>query len=102
MAVDPTGGFALAYDAARKAVVAHMRFVGFRVVARYGVHYQTTRYARAALREQGIEEHLEAFTAMREVRNDAEYEGEILANTDALEALTHARAIVAAVQAALA
>jgi hypothetical protein len=39
---------------------------------------------------------------MREVRNDTEYEAAVLASSDAREALTHARAIVAAVQDALA
>lgn len=96
--VDPTGSFTVAYDAARKAVVAHMRAHGLRVRSRFGAHYQTGRYAQAALVGRGIDEHVEAFVSMREVRNDTEYEGEIVASSDAAEALAHARAIVAAVE----
>jgi hypothetical protein len=97
-AVDPTGAFALAYDAARKAVVAHMRASGLRVRSRFGAHYQTGRYARTALANRDIDEHVDAFVDMREVRNDTEYEGEIVTLSDAEEAMTHARAIVAAVE----
>lgn len=97
-AVDPTGAFTLAYDAARKAVVAHMRAGGLRVRPRFGVHYQTGRYARAALMNRGLDEDVIAFVDMREVRNDTEYGGEIVAVSDAAEALMHARAIVAIVK----
>lgn len=96
--VDPTGSFTIAYDAARKAVVAHMRGRGLRVRSRFGAHYQTGRYAQAVLMGRGIDEHVEAFVNMREVRNDTEYEGEIVAASDSAEALAHARAIVAAVE----
>lgn len=96
--VDPTGAFTLAYDAARKAVVAHMRAQGLRVRTRFGAHYLTGRYASASLMTRGIEEHVEAFVDMREVRNDTEYEGEIVAVSDSEEALSHARAIVAIVK----
>ena len=96
--VDPTGSFTVAYDAARKAVVAHMRARGFRVRSRFGAHYQTARYATAALAGRGLDEHVVAFVDMREVRNDTEYEGEIVAASDSAEALSHARAIVAIVE----
>ncbi len=99
--VDPTGAFTLAYDAARKAVVAHMRANGFRVGRRFGVHVQTGRYARAALRGPDADRHLTAFENMRIVRNDTEYGAEIVSAADAAEALAHARAIVAAVEAEL-
>jgi len=97
-AVDPTGAFTLAYDAARKAVVAHMRANGLRVRSRFGAHYQTGKYAMAALTGRGVDEHVVAFVDMREVRNDTEYEGEIVLHSDSAEALSHARAIVAAVE----
>jgi hypothetical protein len=100
-AVDPTGSFTVAYDAARKAVVAHMRARGLRVRSRFGAHYQTGRYARFALVGRDIDEHLVAFVDMREVRNDTEYEGEIVAASDSAEALSHARAIVAVVESEL-
>ncbi|CAN5164382.1 hypothetical protein BH20ACT13_BH20ACT13_05770 [soil metagenome] len=97
-AVDPTGAFTLAYDAARKAVVAHMRASGLRVRSRFGAHYQTGRYARAALTGRGVDEHVVAFVDMRAVRNDTAYEGEIVRHSDSAEALSHARAIVAVVR----
>lgn len=100
--IDPTGSFTVAYDAARKAVVAHMRAHGLRVRSRFGAHYQTGRYANAALTGRGVDEHVEAFVNMREVRNDTEYEGEIVGEADAAEALAHARAIVGAVESELA
>ena len=96
--VDPTGAFTLAYDAARKAVVAHMRANGFRVRRRFGAHLQTGRYARAALGGGDAEQHLAAFENMRIVRNDTAYGAEIVSASDAAEALAHARAIVAAVE----
>ena len=95
---DPTGAFILAYDAARKAVVAHMRANGLRVRPRFGAHYQTGSYARATLTGLVAEEHLTAFVDMREVRNDTEYEADVVGGRDAAEALVHARAIVDAVE----
>ena len=98
---DPTGAFSLAYDAARKAVVAHMRANGLRVLPRFGAHYQTGRYARAALAGRVADQHLSAFENMRVVRNDTEYEAEVVELSDAAEALAHAAKIVAAVEAEL-
>lgn len=95
---DPTGAFSLAYDAARKAVVAHMRANGLRARPRFGAHYQTGRYGRAALTGQVADEHLSALEDMRVVRNDTEYEAEVVESSDAAEALAHARAIVEAVE----
>jgi hypothetical protein len=99
--VDPTGSFVVAYEAARKAVVAHMRARGLRVRSRFGAHYQTGRYAAAVLMGRGLDEHVVAFVDMREVRNDTAYEGEMVTASDSAEALSHARAIVAAVEAEL-
>lgn len=100
--VDPTGAFTLAYDGARKAITAHMRANGLRVRSRFGAHLQTGRYAKAALAGRVADEHLVAFENMRIVRNDAEYDGEVVGISDAAEALTHARAIVEAIEADLA
>lgn len=97
-ATDPTAAFSIAYDAARKAVVAHLRARGLRIRVRQGAHFQTGRYARAALDELGIDEHLAAFEDMRRVRNDTEYDAVLVSRSDADEALTHARAIVDAVE----
>lgn len=95
---DPVGAFALAYEAYRKAVVAHMRATGFRVKSRGGAHYQTGRYARAALDGFGIDEHLQAFEDLRRLRNRSAYEAVPVDERDALEAVTHARAVVEAVR----
>lgn len=95
---DPAGAFALAYEAYRRAVVAHMRASGFRVKSRGGAHYQTGRYARAALVGLGIDEHLQAFEDLRRLRNRSAYEAVPVDESDALEAVTHARAVVEAVQ----
>ena len=97
-AADPTGAFALAYEAMRKAVVAHMRARGFRVRSRGGAHYQTGRYAHAALDGLGITEHLRAFEDLRRLRNKSAYEAVPVDEHDALEAVTHARAVVEAVR----
>jgi hypothetical protein len=99
---DPTGAFALAYDAMRKAVVAHMRANGYRVTSRPGAHQRTGRYARAALGGHAIDEHLAAFDDLRQVRNKTEYDALIVAEATAADAVRHARAIVEAVERALA
>lgn len=95
---DPAGAFALAYEAFRKAVVAHMRANGFRVKSRGGAHYQTGRYARAALDGLGIGEHLRAFEDLRRLRNRSAYDAVPIDKRDALEAVTHAGAVIEAVR----
>jgi hypothetical protein len=95
---DPAGAFALAYEAFRRAVAAHMRATGFRVKSRGGAHYQTGRYARAALGGLGIEEQLRAFEDLRRLRNRSAYEAVPVDERDALDAVAHARAVVEAVQ----
>lgn len=95
---DHTGAFTLAYDGMRKAIVAHMRAHGFRVRSRGGAHFQTGRYALAALDRRGISEHLQAFDDPRRLRNRSEYDAVLVDEPDALVAITHARAVVAAVR----
>lgn len=95
---DPAGAFALAYEAFRKAVVAHMRATGFRVRSRGGAHYSTGRYARAALDGLGVDEHLRAFEDLRRLRNKSAYEAVPVDESDVLEAVGHARAVVDAVR----
>jgi hypothetical protein len=94
---DPVGAFALAYEAMRKAVVAHMRAAGLRVRTRGGAHYQTGRYARAALGGLGVDEQLRAFEDLRRLRNKSAYEAVPVEERDAREALAHARRVVEAV-----
>jgi hypothetical protein len=57
-AVDPVGAFSIAYDAVRKALVAHMRANGVRVRSGVGAHYQTGRYGLAALNGRGADDAL--------------------------------------------
>ena len=95
---DPTGAFTLGYDAMRKAIVAHMRAKGFRARTRGGAHYQTGRYALAALDGLGVTEHLRAFEDLRRLRNKSEYDAVLVDEPDALEAAVHARAVVEAVR----
>lgn len=96
--IDPEGAFSLAYDAARKAIGAHMRAHGFRPGSGPGAHEKTGQYAIAAL---GADTHLEAFDDMRTVRNRTEYDAQPLQTSDAYEARDHAQAIVAIVEAHL-
>lgn len=95
---DSTGAFALAYDAMRKAIVAHMGANGFRVTGRPGAHQRTGRYARAALVGHDIEEHLAAFDDLRRLRNKTEYDAVVVTEAAVVDAVAHARAIVDAVE----
>lgn len=99
---DPTGAFALAYDAIRKAISAHMSANGLRVTSRPGSHQRTGRYARAALDAHEIDEHLSAFDDLRRVRNKTEYDALIVTESTARDAIVHAHGVVAAVVADLA
>lgn len=100
--LDPTGAFVLAYDALRKAISAHMRANGLRVTNRPGAHERTGRYARAALDEHEIDQHLAVFDDLRRVRNKTEYDALLVLEETVELALVHSRAIVAAVEADLA
>ena len=98
---DPNGSFQLAYDAARKAITAHMRFHGLRVGSGAGAHAKTGRYAQAALADPRLKPHIDAFDDMRSLRNQSEYDALLLDERDADDALRHARAVVEAVHQAL-
>ena len=98
---DPVGAFALAYEAYRKAVVAHMRAAGYRVRGRGAAHYETGRYAQAALDGLGIDEHLRAYEDLRRLRNRSAYEAVPVDEEDALVAVGHARAVVVVVRTGL-
>ncbi len=91
---DPVGAFALAYDAMRKALVAHMRANGLRVRSGVGAHYQTGRYGLAALDRQGIDGALGEFDTLRSLRNRSEYRGALVKEADVYEAISHAQAVV--------
>lgn len=94
---DPVGAFAIAYDAIRKALSAHMRHHGYRAGKGKGHHARTGRYAAAAIDDARVEEHLEAFDELRQLRNQAEYDAVLLNTDDVADALARAEAIIAAV-----
>jgi hypothetical protein len=91
---DPAGAYALVYDAARKAIDAHMLAAGYRASKnRPGAHEATARYASMALGDDA-----RPFDRMRRNRNRSEY-GVWDVGRSTLEAdLEHARRIVHAVE----
>jgi hypothetical protein len=94
---DPVAAFALGYDAIRKALSAHMRDRGYRVGRGKSHHTRTGRYALAAIDDPRVEEHLEAFDELRQLRNQAEYDALLLDTDDVTDALARADAIIRAV-----
>ena len=98
MEADEVGSLAIAYEAARKAITAHLRANGLRVVAGEGAHARVGEYAFAALDDASLVEHLRAFDRMRRLRNRSQYDAMPVDQGDAMYALEHARAIVAAVE----
>ena len=95
---DPVGAFAIGYDAIRKSISAHMRARGYRVTRGKGHHARTGAYALAALDASKIEEHIEAFDDLRQLRNQSEYDAVTLDSADVADALARARAIIAAIE----
>jgi len=96
---DPAGAYSLLYDAARKAIDAHMLASGYRVSkSRLGAHEATARYAVAALGSGRRGGSARRFDRMRRNRNRSEY-GVWQIGRSTLEAdLGHAHAIVEAVE----
>ena len=95
---DPIMAYSAVYDAARKALAAHMRAHGYRVRGKLGHHAKTVRYGRVALEGQGIDEVLERLDDMRVVRNDAEYSGRRIGRQEVAADLETARSVVRAVE----
>lgn len=95
---DPAAAYAIAYDAARKAIAAHMRARGLRVGKGPGAHTRISVYAAAALDGHGIDEQLERYDELRRVRNQSEYDALLVDEADVSDALDRAAAIVAAVE----
>jgi hypothetical protein len=96
---DPVAAFALGYDASRKALFAHMRNRGYRIVGKgRGHHARVGRYAYAAIDEPGLQTHLDAFDELRRLRNQSEYDALLLDKGDVADALTHAGAIIDSVE----
>lgn len=98
---DPNGAYQLLYDAARKAVLAHMQRAGLRVAkGRPGGHETTGRYGVAAIGGNAGEA-MANFDRMRRNRNRSEYELRFFDEDEIVADLAHARAIVQAVEAVL-
>jgi len=91
---DPVAAFAIGYDAIRKALSAHMRGRGYRVTKGKGHHTRTGRYAASAIDDAGVEEHVEAFDELRQLRNQSEYDALVLNADDVADALARAGAII--------
>jgi hypothetical protein len=97
---DPSGSYALLYDAARKAVAAHMLFRGLRVTSRPGAHAAIVAYADAELAAIGGE-HLVHLDRMRRTRNATEYEERPITEAEVRNDLEHARFLVQTITRAL-
>lgn len=97
MVDDSTLAFTALYDAMRKAIAAHMRSRGYRVTRGPGAHAKTGEYALAALDRLDIGSHLDEFDALRDLRNQSEYEALHVDVEEVREALEHVRTIVEAI-----
>jgi hypothetical protein len=95
---DPAGAYSLLYDAARKAIDAHMLMSGYRVTkSRLGGHEATARYAALVLGSGSHGESAQRFDRMRRNRNRSEYGAWQIGRSTVEADLVHARAIVEAV-----
>lgn len=74
-----------------------MRHRGYRVGKGKGRHARTGQYAMAALDDVAVEEHLDAFDELRQLRNQSEYDALLVDANDVADALARADAIIAAV-----
>jgi hypothetical protein len=91
-AEDPNGAYQLLYDAARKAIAAHMAANGYRVPrGRPGAHDTTGRYAMG---EISAAKAVAQFDRMRRNRNRSEYEFKIFGDAEVRADLRHAEEIV--------
>jgi uncharacterized protein (UPF0332 family) len=93
--VDPPGGYALAYDSARKAFVAILENQGLRPTSRGG-HLAVLEAVRAQL-DPPLGKVVRPFNRMRIRRNEAEYppsDAPEITPDDVRENLTNAHAII--------
>jgi hypothetical protein len=96
--LDPNGAYHLLYDAARKAIWAHMLAHGYRPTSAAGGHAAAIAYAQEALAGQAAVNHLDR---MRRTRNRSEYGTAHFTRAAVENDLSHARAIAAVVARAL-
>lgn len=94
---DPDAAYAVLYDAARKAVSGAMLAVGLRARNAPGAHEAIALYAVAALGGADAAE----LDRMRRFRNRIEYGSTHFSPAQVAHDLAHARAVVAAAEAAL-
>ena len=98
---DPALAYVALYDAARKAITAHMQARGYRATNRPGAHHAVALYAETTLVRAAAVPHIRAFDRMRQIRNRSEYEQQPIAAQLLSTDLEHAKAIVAAVEVSL-
>lgn len=94
---DPDAAYAVLYDAARKAVTAHMLAAGLRVRNAPGAHAAVAEYASSELDAAEAVE----LDRMRRSRNKIEYGSTSFTSGQAAHDLENARLIVRAVREAL-
>jgi hypothetical protein len=98
---DPSLAYVALYDAARKALVAHMEANGYRPTNRPAAHQAVGLYGEATVAIGEARSHVLAFDRLRQVRNRSEYGSQIIGQQMLGAAREHARQIVAAVEASL-
>jgi hypothetical protein len=90
---DSNGAYQLAYDGARKAVMASMRSAGIRVRKGEGAHALTAAYAEVAI-DEGLGQRLDA---MRKRRNRSEYGSAFFSEAAVSDGIALAEALIEAV-----
>lgn len=98
---DAIGSYVLLYDAARKAIDAHMLANGLRATNRPGAHEATARYAEAVFARTSHRDAVSRFDRMRRTRNRSEYGGSHLGPKVVEGDLARTRAILDAVRSKL-
>ena len=98
---DPALAYVALYDAARKAISAHMQAHGYRATNRAGAHQAIGLYAEAVLATGAGVPHIRAFDRMRQIRNRSEYSQQPITPQLLTTDLGHAKGIVAAAEAEL-
>lgn len=91
-AVDRSGSYVLAYDAARKSVAAALLVTGYRVRNRPGSHRALARYAEHLASEMG-DPAIARLDRLRRNRNRSEYGSRTFSAAEVSEAIQVARAI---------
>lgn len=97
MSGDAEGAYSLLYDAARKAIAAHMLANGYRASrTKLGAHEATARYAEAVITGDYAAD-ASALDRMRRQRNRIEYGSWHVSEKSLERDLLHAQRLVAAV-----